>query len=245
MQNDLFQKVDGGSIPTSPLLKGCHKCGKESSKMFYSFGYYICEDCKNNRPNKMLGNSGMFNRPQSEMSFTSGIFFQKVPKSNGLFGSLYFSHYPQSKGIVGRSICYLIYKDKDLIGVIGCSSPPVNYKIFNDFFGKSQEKHFVVNNVFRLVFNSKNLGSQCLRLFRIIAKKDYESKYKDKLLGMATFIEPPRTGIIYKADNWIFLGMTQGCRMRRDKETWEKKFEKGFSKYIYGFKYQTKRKETQ
>ena len=95
----------------------------------------------------------------------------------------------------------------------------------------------MVNNVFRLTRNDKNLATKVLKIFRNLARKDYANEYKETLLGMATFVEPPRTGTIYKADNWKFIGMTEGIRMRRNKETWEKTYQKGVSKYIYAIKF--------
>lgn len=164
------------------------------------------------------------------------FFLERVSKSNGMFGSLFFSHYPSSKGIVGRSLCYLIYQKTKVIGIIGCSSPPKNYLKFKNFFDGADETLYVVNNVFRLVTTEPNLATKCLKVFRNLVRRDYEQKYKQKLIGMATFVEPPRTGTIYKADNWTYLGQTQGIKMRRNKETWEKTYTQGQKKLIFAIK---------
>ena len=232
---EVFQLQDQG-VEKEFLAHQCSKCGAEG-RLHSAFGRLICTSCKNDRPNKMTGNSGMYDRPQEEMCFVDGLFLERVSKSNGMFGSLFFSHYPESKGIVGRALCYLVYLDKKAIGIIGCSSPPKNYLKFKEFFDGADEKQYVVNNVFRLIRNDKNLATKVLKIFRNLARKDYANEYKETLLGMATFVEPPRTGTIYKADNWKFIGMTEGIRMRRNKETWEKTYEKGVSKYIYAIKY--------
>lgn len=166
-----------------------------------------------------------------------GLELVRVPKSDGLFGKLFFEHYPGSKGIPARSLCYLIFRDGVCIGIVGINSPPRNYKIFKEYFNGADEKNFVNNNVYRLILNEKNLGTKVLREFRKVIKKDYEEKYGDTLLGIITFVEPPRTGAMYKADNWQFLGETQGKRMTRDKNTWEKTFVQGTKKLIFGYMY--------
>jgi hypothetical protein len=220
------------------ILKGiCDRCGKESDCLEPAFGKHICAECKTTRPRKGKGNAGLFSSGQGMLSFEQGLHLTRVPKSNGLFGQLFFSHYPGSKGIPGRSLCYLAYDGMELIGIIGVNSPPCNYKIFRKYFFCENDNCFVNNNVYRMIVQRKNLGTQILKLFRKTVKRDYEEKYGEKLLGIVTFVEPPRTGAIYKADNWDYLGLTQGKRMKRDKETWQKVFSDGVEKHIYGYKY--------
>ena len=61
------------------------------------------------------------------------------------------------------------------------------------------------------------------------------------MLGLITFVEPPRTGALYKADNWIYIGETQGIEVKRRGDTWIKKsYMQGDKKYIYGYKYKNK-----
>lgn len=171
------------------------------------------------------------------MTFSEGLTLTRVKKSDGLFGYYYFTHYPESKGIPGRSLCYLAYRGEELVGIVGASSPPNNYKIFRSYFNCSDDTVFVNNNVFRMIVHEKNLGTQVLALFRKKVRTDYLDKYGNGILGIVTFVEPPRSGAIYKADNWDYLGETQGKRMKRDKETWEKVYSQGTVKHIFGYKY--------
>jgi hypothetical protein len=215
----------------------CDRCGNERKNLLPSFGKHICEDCKNTRPNLGKGNAGLTDSPQENMTFEDGIHLDRVPKSNGMWGNLFFSHYPGSKGIPGRSLCYLVYKEKELVGIIGVNSPPCNYKIFRNYFGCDNDNVFVNNNVFRLIKQEKNLGTKVLRKFRARVYQDYLRKYNERLLGIVTFVEKPRTGAMYKADNWKLLGETQGKRMKRDSITWQKVFADGEIKLIFGYKY--------
>ena len=149
------------------------------------------------------------------------IRLELVPKSNEIFCELYLTHYPSSKGIVGRSLNYIIWVNGEVAGIISGNSPPYNYKIFEKFFGITDDtredmtKQFLNNNAYRVIKKEKNLGTKILKLFRNTIKKDYIKRYGDNLLGLVTFVERPRTGAIYKADNWISLGETQGISVTR------------------------------
>jgi hypothetical protein len=73
-------------------------------------------------------------------------------------------------------------------------------------------------------------------MFRERVKKDYEERYKDELVGLVTFVEPPRTGALYKADNWQYLGETQGVHVSRRGSLgkWRnKEWSVGTKKHIY------------
>jgi len=113
------------------------------------------------------------------------IYLKPIKKSNKLFVKWFIEHYPESKGIVGRQINYLIYTYGKPIGIIGFASPPLNYKKFNEYFNldvseKSSEnaKLFLNNNVFRIVYTEKNLGTQILKL----ARKQTFELYKKNII---------------------------------------------------------------
>ena len=173
------------------------------------------------------------------------LYLKPIKKSNKLFVKWFIEHYPESKGIVGRQINFLIYSYGKPIGIIGFASPPLNYKKFNQFFeldskNKSSEnaKLFLNNNVFRIVYTEKNLGTQILKLARKQLFKIYKEKYNQELLGLITFVKPPRTCSLYKADNWSYIGETQGIEVKRRGNEWiEKQYIIGDKKYIYGYKY--------
>ena len=84
----------------------------------------------------------------------------------------------------------------------------------------------------------KNFCTQVLKLFRNKIKIDYKKIYGDELIGIVTFVEKPRTGSIYKADNWDCIGETQGVSVRRKGENWQQKqYIKGVNKkHIFALK---------
>lgn len=215
------------------------------TEVISTWGKYYCKTCYLNKPKKGNGHSGMRLYPNLDLSYFRDKNYENilglklVPKSHPVFSTLFLTHYPESKGIVGRSLNYLIYQNREIVGIIGVNSPPLNYKKFNVFFGKDQELKFLNNNVFKLIITQKNLGTKVLKLLRNIIKIDYKEKYKEDVLGLITFVEPPRTGAMYKADNWTYLGMTEGvkCRRRGDLGKWiNKEWSVGTKKLIFAKK---------
>jgi hypothetical protein len=161
-----------------------------------------------------------------------------VKKSHPLFVKWYIEHYPGSKGIPGRQLDYLIYLGHLPIGIIAFASPPRNYKLFRRYFGVDDDMNFLNNNVFRIVFSKRNLGTMVLSAVRAMLPSAYKEKYGSDLKGLITFVEPPRTGSLYKADNWEYLGLTQGIEVRRGGKDWQNKtYTKGVRKHIFGYKF--------
>jgi len=220
----------------------CSVCGAKT-KVYSTFGKLKCKTCIEKSKTGIKGHSGMVYNKNTSVPlglFNDGLKLERVKKSNDLFVKWYIEHYPQSKGIVGRQINYLIYNGHSPIGIISGASPPLNYLLFRKYFKVKDDLNFLNNNVFRIVekLNDKNLGTKILKLFRNKINKDYYEKYKTHLLGLITFVEPPRTGAVYKADNWKLLGKTQGITVRRKGENWLKKeYLKGAKKLIFAYKY--------
>lgn len=221
--------------------KECNICHTLSPKVIEAWGIKYCPVCFEKRPKSgRPGNSGMISDPnvlnQGMFAFDSDIHLIRVPKGDKKFATLFLSHYPESKGIVGRQCNYLVERAGVTLGIVGANSPPLHYKLFEKFFPGYTEDNWLNNNVYRLIVNEPNLGTRVLRMFRERIKKDYETQYKHELVGMVTFVEPPRTGAMYKADNWTYLGITQGvqCKRRGLLDKWvNKEWSKGTKKHIY------------
>lgn len=224
--------------------KKCGVCGV-IGKVVESWGKNYCNDCFAKKPKKGGGHSGMLKDKDikdkvQQTSLTQGLVLQRISKGNKLFSTLYLEHYPGSKGIVGRQLNYVVWNNGIIVGIIGCNSPPLNYKKFREYFNTDDEKIFMNNNVFRIIKSAKNQATQVLKLFRKTIVKDYHARYGINLLGLITFVEPPRNGNIYKADNWQCLGMTQGISVTRrgGLEAWRnKEYSKGTKKYIFAVKF--------
>jgi len=138
---------------------------------------------------------------------------------------LLLTHYAGSKSIIGRRLFYRIWYNGQHAGIVGVQSTatcllkvarvlyrvdkvdrPVALRYLNEV---------VNNNVFRLLVNEANLASQVLKTFRKVVRADWEVKYHVRLRAIVsmTFGSGPkggRVGRCYRADNWAYLGLTEG-----------------------------------
>jgi len=243
----------------------CSICGSNEAPYGY-WGDYYCEKCFFEKfkidPKKVAkesgkGHSGMIPLSEKELKYALGQtylfssypypYLLQVPKGNKIFATLYLSHYPRAKGIVGRTINYLIIWKGRLAGIIGANSAPYSVKAINDFFGITKENRndmllcIMNNEIFRLIIHEKNLATKVLKIFRQKLQQDHIKKYGHPLIGLVTFVEPPRTGTVYKADNWIYLGMTKGYgTIRRGKRWFDREWIKTKPKHIFVYKYKNK-----
>lgn len=229
------------------ILQGvCEKdnCSNQG-KLYYTFGDYICKDCLDKQSTERDGHSGMVEKDISIQDFyeygLEGINLVKVKKSNPYFVKLFFEHYPESKGIIGRQLNYIVYCDEKPIGIIGFASPIYNYKKFKNFFNKDDpdrlSKITLNNNVYRLKKSEKNLGTKVLKKSRQTVYIDYMEEYNDNLIGLCTFVKKPLDGALYKADNWNYLGESEGIKVHRRNDWKEKDYEESTKKHVFCYDY--------
>jgi hypothetical protein len=126
-------------------------------------------------------------------------------------------HYSQPKGFVGRQIIYKIYDDELFLGVVVGGSATLHLPNRNEFFGDNFDLNKIINNTFfhLLPHEDKNLGTKILKLWRKQVVIDWENKYYCKPIGFESLIELPRSGSLYKADNWTYVGTTKGYTCKR------------------------------
>ncbi len=149
---------------------------------------------------------------------TRGIRLIQCKRTNPQYQEIRNRHYIPNHGSVGQQIHYLIYLDGDCIGIISGGGAAYAVKCRDDYFGINKKNRNVAlngiidNTVFRLEKNIPNLGTQVLSKWRRQVTVDWEKKYNVKPCGFETFVieNSRRKGAMYKADNWIFVGETQG-----------------------------------
>ena len=142
----------------------------------------------------------------------------RCKRTNELYQAIRDRHYVENRGTHGQQIHYLIEKNNEVVGIISGASSVWAVKARDDFFGLTKDNKKVAlpsvinNTVFRLELHEKNLATFVLALWRKTIAIDWEERYKVKVHGFETFVveEDFRKGTLYKADNWIFLGETQG-----------------------------------
>ena len=134
--------------------------------------------------------------------------------------------YMDSVNIPSRRINWNIYETKtgNQIGSIGISSSVLALSGRDNFIGwdtEARQKNLnkTANNYrFCLIKNNikiKNVGTMALKLMREVGAERWKSKYGDDLILIETFIKPPWTGSVYKADNWLEVGMTKGSSISK------------------------------
>jgi hypothetical protein len=112
-----------------------------------------------------------------------------------------------------RKLYWMIYEDERLVGIFGLGSCFHRPKVVSTFMEEHNlEFNEVGNNIVFCLANhkGKNVGSRVLSLCRKDAIKWWGERYDDTLKAFQTFILPPRTGAVYRADNWKQLGITSG-----------------------------------
>lgn len=127
-------------------------------------------------------------------------------------------HYVENKGTHGQQIHHLAFLDGELVGILTGSSAVWAVKARDDFFGistknRKNELNSIVNNsVFRLETHIPHLGSKIISLWRKKISIQWEGLYGVPVAGYETFVleEGERKGILYKADNWTYVGDTKG-----------------------------------
>ena len=135
-----------------------------------------------------------------------------------------------------RNLRWLAYETKtgNLIGAVGLASAVIAISCRDDYIGWDKEKR--LKNLGMLANNSrccfiqnnitiKNVGSQILKHLSIEGVKRWKEKYGQQLVMLETFVQPgrdeeyngnkTRNGAIYRASNWVEVGMTSGNSIRK------------------------------
>ena len=143
---------------------------------------------------------------------------RECKRSHPVYQEIRSRHYVPNNGAVGQQIHYLIYLDNKIVGIISGGSAAYAVGCRDEYFGITKDNRRIAlngiidNTVFRLEENLPNLGTQILSMWRKQIVCDWEQHYGVKPCGFETFIveESYRKGSMYKADNWTFVGETQG-----------------------------------
>lgn len=161
------------------------------------------------------------------------------PETNKIFRSTIdtYHSYVRYKDSPTRNIRWLVYESEkgNLVGAIGLSSATIAVAVRDNYIGWDNKQrmkklcHLANNSRFCIIPDSnkyiKNIGSMTLRQLRIQGAKRWKEKYNDELVLIETFVDPirkdnyngfdKRIGSIYKSDNWMEIGQTQGNHIRK------------------------------
>ncbi len=147
-----------------------------------------------------------------------------------------YHSYVKYKCTPNRRIHWLVYESKsgNLVGAIGLSSAVLSISDRDNFIGWNNDiklKHLgmLANNqrfcIIKKNCTIKNVGSMTLKQLRVIGSQRWFEKYNDRLILLETFVQPERSeefngfktrnGSVYRADNWINIGITKGNSIRK------------------------------
>ena len=134
------------------------------------------------------------------------------------------AYHPQGSGpLCGAQLRYLIVSRLGVIGGLAVSAPAWRLSARDDWLGWSDEKRreqlsgIVCNSRFLIVPGVvvKNLASHVLGLLSRCIAADWRRRYGTAPWLMETYVEATRLGTVYRAANWIEVGLTAG-RGRQD-----------------------------
>lgn len=142
-------------------------------------------------------------------------------RSDNRYQEIRNRHYIPNNGTHGQQIHFLIHYRGNIVGIISGASSVYSVKARDDFFHIPKDKNLkqkyylpaIINNtVFRLEYHEKNLATKVLSKFRLVVAELWEKLYGIPVIGFETFVieNDTRKGTSYKADNWSFIGYTQG-----------------------------------
>ena len=127
------------------------------------------------------------------------------------------------RGHHGQQIHFLIWYRSKNVGAISGGSAVYAVRSRDEFFGVTKNNReqvingIIDNTLFRLEEPERNLASRVVALWRKTVIGYWEYLYGVKPFGFETFVQAgdvgdgrQRTGALYRADNWVFVGETYG-----------------------------------
>lgn len=152
------------------------------------------------------------------------IAFEFCTQTDPRFVAMRRVHYVPIKGTHGQQIHFLIWRRQStgwlLAGAISGASAVWATPARDRFFGittanRKKLLNGIIDNVFfRLQLAEPNLATQILSSWRKVVRFVWNELYGVQVFGFETLIgdlrDPQRVGTIYKADNWVFAGKTEG-----------------------------------
>ena len=129
-------------------------------------------------------------------------------------------HYSQPKGFVGRNLCYAVLYNNIYYGSIVGGSATLHLPNREEHTGKINLNN-IINNTFYHIekvngqYPTRNFGEYVLKQFRERVSLDWKERYGDDVIWFESLVELPRSGEIYRRDNWLEIGVTKGFTCKR------------------------------
>ncbi len=133
-------------------------------------------------------------------------------------------HYLGALTKIGNTIRYVVQLEQRWVCLLSISAPALKCSARDQWIGwnyryQYDRLHLVANNSRFLILpqcHHRNLASQILSRLRCRIQQDWLDHFGYPLLLLETFVDPERFhGTLYRASNWIEVGLTQGYRRTR------------------------------
>jgi hypothetical protein len=133
-------------------------------------------------------------------------------------------HYLGALKKIGETIWYVATWDEQWVAQLSLSAAALKCSVRDRWIGwdfriQYDRLNWIANNSRFLIlpgWNRPNIGSRVLSLMEKRVVADWKIRFGHRLLLLETFVDPERFyGGVYRAANWIDLGLTQGYRRVR------------------------------
>lgn len=133
-------------------------------------------------------------------------------------------HYLGSLPKIGNTIWYVATAAGQWLALLSFSAPALKCSARDKWIGWSYRHQYdrlnlVANNSRFLILpehHARNLASQILSRCKRRIQQDWIDRFGYPLLVLETFVDPERFhGTIYRASNWVLVGLTKGYRRTR------------------------------
>jgi hypothetical protein len=130
-------------------------------------------------------------------------------------------HYLGALAKIGQTIWYVATWREQWVAQLSLSAAALKCGVRDrwigwDFRSQYGRLNLIANNSRFLIlpgWNQPNIGSRVLSLTERRADADWQTRFGHPLLLLETFVDPQRFhGGVYRAANWMELGLTQGYR---------------------------------
>lgn len=129
-------------------------------------------------------------------------------------------HYSNPAGFVGRSLIYRVMCGGAQYGFTVAGSCSKHLPRREEFFGHTSLESIINNTFFHIEpgadgYPVRNFAQKVVALWRERCVEDWQLIYGDRVIGLETLVEPPRSGELYRRDGWQNIGMTKGNTCKR------------------------------
>ena len=134
-------------------------------------------------------------------------------------------HYLGALAKIGETVWYVAAWDGQWVAQLSLSAAALKCGVRDrwigwDFRSQYGRLNLIANNSRFLIlpgWNRPNIGSRVLSLTERRVVADWRTRFGHPLLLLETFVDPNRFhGGVYRAANWMELGLTQGYRRTRE-----------------------------